>query len=155
MFVLWWLYYYVTQRWKGWDSAMQCECNVWAMALTFQWLGEDWKSDDGRTLRVIANRKDRPPPRESYLTFLHKLRCIPYESELPKQNAINKHTKHCLIEWRREKCSRLLQPIRGSVYRKFLHQIPERFTSLLPHLKTSLSHSRECFKPRPLSCSAL
>jgi hypothetical protein len=41
------------------------------------------------------------------------------------------------------------------VYRKFLHQIPERFTSLLPHLKTSLSHSRECFKPRPLSCSAL
>jgi hypothetical protein len=32
--------------------------------------------------------------------------------------------------------SKLLQPIRGSVYRKSLHQIPERFTLFLPHLKT-------------------
>jgi hypothetical protein len=110
---------------------------------------------------VFSDRKNRLP--YSFMIFIEEnsVSWDPvelYKNTAPTNTQNNTPTVVVLDDSKNgtdKSVSKLLQPIRGSVYRKKFSPDPGEVYIVFATSQNTPSHCRGCFKPRPLSCSAL
>jgi hypothetical protein len=110
---------------------------------------------------VFSDRKDRLP--YSFMIFNEENSVSREPVELYKNTAptnIQNNTPTVVVlndskNGTDKSVSKLLQPIRGSVYRKKSSPDPGEVYIVFATSQNTPSHCRGCFKPQPLSCSAL
>jgi len=125
--------------------------------------GEDKKKVRTEELKqhVFSDRKDRLP--YSFMIFNEENSVSREPVELYKNTAptnIQNNTPTVVVlndskNGTDKSVSKLLQPIRGSVYRKKSSPDPGEVYIVFATSQNTPSHCRGCFKPQPLSCSAL